>query len=191
MKAKSHAIRKEQILRCIPDIFEYKTMLYIGAKVKKTFPAGMQMVPDFKEAGYKIDVLEAWRPNVRGLLKMNREKKIYRTIFLGDVRDLDHILVGEDYDVVVWWHGPEHVKKEEIRPTLRKLEHHAKKLLIVACPYGLHEQGEAFGNPYEKHLSTIYPKDFKRRYGWHVDVIGKKDVTMSNLLAWKRTDDVI
>jgi len=161
-------------------------MLYIGANVNKTFPAGMQMVPDFKEVDYEIDVLEAWRLNVRSLIKMNKKKEIYRAILLGDARHSGHILSGRYYDVVMWWHGPEHVGPDEIRPTIKKLERHARKLIIVACPFGRHKQGIAFGNPFEKHLSTIYPGDFKRCHDWHVDTIGKRDVTMSNLLAWKR-----
>lgn len=190
-KAKSHIVRREQILRCISDVFEYKTMLYIGAKVKKTFPVGMQMIPDFKEAGYEIDVLEAWRLNVRDLIKMNKKEKIYRTILLGDVRNSRHILADRYYDVIIWWHGPEHVNSEEIMPTIKKLESHARKMIIIACPFGRHKQGIAFGNPYEKHLSTIYPEDFKKHKDWHVDVIGERDVKMSNLLAWKRTDNVL
>jgi len=48
----------------IPDLFDYKTLLYIGAHVRKSFPFGMRMIPAFRKTGYSIDILEAFGPNI-------------------------------------------------------------------------------------------------------------------------------
>ena len=184
---KSHELRLEQMSRCIPDAFDYSTMLYIGANAKKTYPSGMQMIPDFKEAGYKIDVIEAWRPNVRNLIRFNNRAKLFERIINGDVRNVKKT-VHKRYDIISWWHGPEHIKMSEIELTLEKLAGLAKVMVIVACPYGRHNQGKFCGNPYEKHLSVIYPEFYQELGdGWRWDAIGERDIKMGNLLAWKRT----
>jgi hypothetical protein len=183
---KLHELRLEQMTRCIPDVFDYSTMLYIGAKAKKTYPCGMQMVPDFKEAGYKIDVLEIWQPNILSLIKLNNQNNIFDRIIEGDVKEIEKAVQGR-YDIISWWHGPEHIKMTETESTLEKLSGLAKIMVIVASPYGRHKQDEFRGNPHEKHLSAVYPEFYEELGdGWKWDAIGQRDVTMGNLLAWKR-----
>ena len=87
----------------------------------------------------------------------------------------------------MWWHGPEHIREDEIAPTFDKLKLITKKILIIACPWGIYEQNVIEGNPYEKHLSYLYPEFFEN-LGWQVDVIGKKDTQNNNLLAWQSND---
>ena len=183
---KSHELRLEQMTRCISDVFDYSTMLYIGAKAKKTYPSGMQMVSDFKEAGYKIDVLEVWHPNILSLIKFNNKAKLYDRIIEGDVREAEK-LIYKRYDIISWWHGPEHLMIKEIESALEKLTGLAKVIVVVASPYGRHDQGEFRDNPFEKHLSSIYPEFYEELgNGWKWDAIGERDIKMGNLLAWKR-----
>ena len=46
-------------------------------------------------------------------------KKFYENVIQGDVREIDKI-ISKFYDVIVWWHGPEHIEKEKLESTLKK-----------------------------------------------------------------------
>lgn len=184
-----HRDRWRQLMRCLPEVRNYKTMLYVGAKVKKTFPSGMQLTPGFVALGYTMDVLEIWGPNVKDILRFNKRKKYFRTVIKGDVRKIDKYINGADYDVVAWWHGPEHIPLEDIPATLKKLEALAKHLVVVAMPYGGHTQGPSRDNPFERHECTLTPEYFEQTIGdgWQADAIGTKGEPPNNLMAWKRT----
>ena len=57
MKSTRHhsvTARREQLLRSIPDVGDYRSLLYIGANVER-----MEMLDLFIEKGYRIDILEA------------------------------------------------------------------------------------------------------------------------------------
>lgn len=169
--------RLEQLKKCIPDIFSYKTLLYIGANKGR-----LEMVLEFIKAGYTIHFLEIWPPNAARL------KRNFVNVIEGDVRMIEKYELEKKYDVIMWWHGPEHVKEEEISPTLDKLIKRTKKITVIACPYGKFEQGSVKGNPYERHLSTLYVMSF-RILGWKTNAIGEPDELGSNLLAWHRKED--
>jgi len=171
--------RKLQVAK-IPNVYAYETLLYIGAS-----PSRFELIDEFFYAKYKIDVLEIFEPNVKALEIMNRRWKIFNKIMLGDVRKVEEILQHR-YDVIVFWHGPEHLDLLDFVPTMKKLEDFAKRLLICGCPWGDYPQGPVKGNVHEKHVSSLYQMDFQR--------IGFKTSTLrqpgrgSNLLAWKKTD---
>lgn len=169
--------RLEQLKKCIPDIFSYKTLLYIGANIRH-----MEMVLKFVKAGYTIHFLEIWPPNAARL-----EENFIRVI-KGDVRTIEKYDIEKKYDVIMWWHGPEHVREEELSSTLNKLIERTNKITVIACPYGKFEQGSVRGNPYERHLSTLYKMSF-RILGWKTNAIGEPDKPGSNLLAWHRKED--
>ena len=171
--------RKLQIAK-IPNVYAYETLLYIGAS-----PSRFELIDEFFYAKYKIDVLEIFEPNVQALEVLNRRWKIFNKIMLGDVRKVEEILQHR-YDVIVFWHGPEHIGLLDFVPTMKKLEDFAKRLLICGCPWGDYPQGAVDGNEHEKHVSSLFPKDFQK--------LGFKTSTLrqpgrgSNLLAWKKTD---
>jgi len=171
--------RKLQVAK-IPNVYAYETLLYIGAS-----PDRFELVDEFYYADYKIDVLEIWQPNVFALKIMNRRWKIFNEIMSGDVRNVERILQHQ-YDIIVFWHGPEHLHLHDFTPTLRKLENFAKHLLICGCPWGDYPQGAVKGNVHEKHACSLFPEDFQK--------LGFKTSTLrqpgrgSNLLAWKKTD---
>lgn len=172
---KSKNKRKKQLERNIPDIWKYKTVLYIGArKYRRDF------TNQFKQNEYKIDILEIFDKNIQSLKKL----KFINKLIKGDVREIDK-LVNNKYDVVFWWHGPEHIQKRELKPTLNKLKKLTNHVLVCGCPYGKYEQGAVYGNPWEKHLSYLEPRDFKKS-SFKVEVLGKKDSLGSNILAWWR-----
>lgn len=167
--------RKKQLLNCIPDVLDYETLLYIGARRGQ-----VQMLDFFIDAFYTIDIVEIWQPNVDWLKGLEGIRKVSE----GDVRNILKMSL-KLYDVVMWWHGPEHVYPKELRKILDNLKTLSKKLAIVACPWGVNYQGKRKANIHEEHVSSIYPEIFKG-FGWKFNTIGKPDVPGSNLLAWSK-----
>ena len=186
----SHMKRWDQVCKNIRNVRDYDTMIYIGALAKSKYPSGMHLMPYFKEANYTTDVMEIWGPNVKSLIELNEKMAIFRTIFKGDVRLTDSILKNACYDIVVWWHGPEHLEIDEIPPTLTKLERIAKHLVILGMPYEREPRKGHNDNPYEKHKCALFP-DFFEKLGYSTDHYGRMGHFPNNLLAWKRTNDVV
>ena len=171
--------RKRQIAS-IPNVYAYTSLLYIGASATR-----FELVDEFYYAGYEIDVLEIFPPNVFALEIINRRWKIFNEITCGDVRSVEQILKHR-YDVIVFWHGPEHLGLLDFVPTMRKLEDFAKHLLICGCPWGDYPQGPEKGNPHEMHMTSLVPKDFKL-LGFTTSTL-RSPGRGSNLLAWKKTE---
>lgn len=86
-------------------------VLYIGAG-----PGKMQLVSTLRDA-HLVYLLEAYHPNIESLMT----EDAFDGYVEGDIRD---ILPGElkelcgDIHHIVWWHGPEHVAREDLRRTL-------------------------------------------------------------------------
>lgn len=178
---KGRAKARKQQVSAIPGVFKFKTLLYIGAK-----PDRIEMVDLFLAHRFTIDILEVWRPNIEALRKANEQQRIFRTIFEGDVRRLmSYSFFPIDiYDVTMFWHGLEHLKKEEIHATVKGIERITKFLVIFGCPIGKYEQDEVEGNVHEKHLSFLEPKDF-HRMGYRTSTVRPNKPRGSNLCAWK------
>ena len=147
-----------------------KSLLYIGVS-KKHF----QFKTYLDNLGYNITLLEAHAPNLESYIK--DYICINADIIEFDTYDLR-------WDVVMWWHGPEHITKEKLKPTLKKIERIANKLVILGCPFGRYVQGVSNNNKYQIHKNHIYPKDLLD-LGYYVDTIGRQDIPGSNLMAWR------
>jgi len=158
----------------VPNLWTARRVLNIGANRC----ANPGLVDELKEAGAKVHLLEAWDQNVTYYRKKDKTK--FASIAQGDVRDLP----GEMglFDAVVWWHGPEHLPADEWPIAVRVLESMAP-LVILGCPWGMWEQGEADGNPFEVHQSSIYPEDLTS-CGYTVRAIGMGADNSSYLVAW-------
>ena len=137
----------------------------------------IQMLRLFEEKHYDVQIMEIWEQNVDGL------RSRFPNIIQGDIRDLKI----PKADVVMWWHGPEHVEKKELPNILTALQKQANHHAVISCPWGTHEQGTSYGNPHENHISTLYPNFFEN-LGWKTSVIGEKDVKGNNLIAWHTTN---
>jgi len=166
--------RLKQIRGLIPDVFEYKSLLYIGAS-----PNRAELLSAFEAAGYRILILEAWGDNARILAQRGHD------VVHGDVRQIGKHISGK-YDIVLWWHGPEHLSLIEAGFVLGRLEAYANIMVVAGSPHGKYEQGAVDGNPHEKHLCELYPDSF-RSIGWKAEAYGMPDVKGSNLIGWKRT----
>ena len=134
----------------------------------------IQMLRLFEEKHYEVQIMEIWKPNVDGL------RARFPNIIQGDICDLD---IPES-DIVMWWHGPEHVKKEELPHILTALQKKARKYVVIGSPWGVRINHHlVFENPHDLHLSTLYPSFFEN-LGWKTSVLGEKDKMGSNLIAW-------
>ena len=174
--------RTESILKLEPDLFtdKYKSVLYIGAippEANNQYNnpcAGMTYLDEFKQAGYEITIVEAHLINSE-LLANHYDFEIYHCC----IEDFKFI---KDYDVIFWWHGPEHVQKNKLPGILQKLELHCK-CIILGCPWGRYKLGAVNQNPYQEHKSFIYPNMLP---GYKTDCIGTVNVPGSNLTAIKK-----
>ena len=106
--------------------------------------------------GWDWKIMEVYEPNVKdAIAKGCPEDKI----FVGDITDTEKY---GDYDCILFWHGPEHLKKETFLKTLPKIEALTNRLLIFGMPLGHEPQGDAYGNPYERHESDWYEHEWKK-----------------------------
>ena len=171
--------RKKQITRNIKGLKNYETLLYIGANKNR-----LEMIDLFYGWNYKIDVLEAWESNVKGLEELNAQYGIFRNIIHADIMNNGIEGMLDSYGVVMFWHGPEHVERKKLPKLIKKLESLAAHYVIMAAPIGRYVQKEVDGNPYERHRSYLNVKDFKK-FGYKVDCIRKDKPRGSNMVAWK------
>lgn len=167
--------RQQQLLKAVPTILRHKTLLYVGASQRR-----QHLLPLFVKNGYHITILEAWHRNA---VYVAKHVAGVNAVICGDVRNAERML-RDRFDVTMWWHGPEHIPAQDLPPTLAALEALAKKLVVLASPWGRYDQDAVDGNPYERHLSSIYP-DTLEELGYKTSTLGSIDVRGSNLLAWR------
>lgn len=171
--------RRESVLRLCPTLFEAKRILYIGAKHDR-----FDFADEMREGKCSVYVLEAFLPNVTYL----RTLPWLKGVIHGDVRDISpgaEIFGNTAFDVVLWWHGPEHIEGELLGSVLQRLEAIAKEWVVLGCPWGLYEQGSVGGNPWERHISHHYPETYEA-LGYSVECLGETDVKGSNITSVKR-----
>ena len=166
--------RLEHLKKHIPSLSSPErgsTCLYVGASKIRC-----EIYSLLRYKYWEMILVEAYKPNVDYYEKRGIFDKIYHDT-------IEHALSYLPiFNTVVWWHGPEHVGKESLPGLLQELEKHSSRLIVLACPWGIYEQGAYEGNPYEKHLSYLYESDF---LGYNVATLGQIDTKGSNLLAWK------
>lgn len=160
----------------LPELFTNPgTLLYVGASQNR-----QECLSELIEAGNQVTILEIWPDNVEYL----REKDL--TVIEADVRNVP--LEPMSFDYVFWWHGPEHIRKSELGNTAHGLERLGRRMVVMACPWGRNRQGEFGGNPYERHLSPLYDRDFQK-LGYEIAHLGAKNYSPhSAIIAWKRME---
>lgn len=163
--------RYNLLVSCIPDLFTRSgTCLYIGASI-----ARFQMGDRLMDAGYDLTIVEPWPPNAH----YYRDKGF--PVVQDDIRNA--VCYLKKHDVVMWWHGPEHVSAHDLAWLISTLECLANRHIIFAYPYGEYKQGAHGGNPYEAHLSILYPSSFP---GYRSAWIGKDGGGPDScVIAWK------
>jgi hypothetical protein len=164
--------RKNSLLRVAQDIFNFKSVLYIGAHKERS-----QILEEFLKNNYKITLLEVFKPNV----DYWKSSGLIDEVVEGDVRTFDS---DKKFDVVFWWHGPEHIKEGELLPTLSRIEEIAEKMVVLGCPWGECDQGVSYGNEFETH-HTIFNEGYFEKLGYKTDYLGRRDLRLSNICAVK------
>lgn len=171
--------REQQLLQAVPDVLNFNTLLYVGASRRR-----QETLHLFVGKRYKVAVVEVWPRNA---MYIARHIGGVGEVICADVRNLTPLRL-QLFDVVMWWHGPEHVPVQDLAPTLLNLQALARHVVVLASPWGRYEQGAEYGNPYERHHCPLYQPLFGE-LGYNTSTLGRKDTKGSNLLAWLRTDE--
>jgi len=168
----SYEERVRSLLRTDESILHQQTLLYVGARERT------QLLELFVDAKFRITVLEAWAPNCALLRKRQDIHEIIQA-------DISELVTKTDraWDVVLWWHGPEHVESQLLRRTLQDIKKIARYMVVLGCPWGIYPQDSLYSNPYEVHVSHLYPEFFKE-LGYSTETLGRKDTPGSNITAW-------
>lgn len=164
------AARLAQLRAFVPQVFGPGTALYVGAS-----PRRCQFLPELRAAGRRVTVLEIWPANAAYCRGLGLET------ICGDVRDV-LALAPERYDLAFWWHGPEHIERDDLAGTLAGLEGVAR-MVVLGAPWGRSPQDTVDGNAHQRHVATLYPEDLTA-LGYRVDVYGPiNGGSRSNILA--------
>lgn len=183
--------RLQQALDNVPELFNAGNtpmrILYVGAHHKE-----IALVPQLKTAGHQISLLEIVPNYAKRFMKDGMSEGIFEYVYIGDVRDYATVHTIGHHDAMIWWHGPEHVKRSRLSSTIATLEHYTSKLILIACPWGdskmFHTGTKCTEKASMRHLSKLYPEDFEAM-GYETDSYGicdgsAHDVT-SQFIAWK------
>ena len=129
-----------------------------------------------KNAGYRLTIVEPWGANA------DHYRGMGHLVVHDDIRNA--VLYLKRHDVIMWWQGPEHVSKYDLKWLVNELERLATRYVILAYPYGEYPQGAHGGNPYEKHVSVLYPDSFP---GYQSAWIGESGGgAESCVIVWRR-----
>jgi len=103
-----------------------------------------------------------WKTIIDGIEIFTKYKNpcwdIYNSIFEADAREMVQSL--RNYEVILLCDILEHFEKGEALALLHRCRTIATKAVIVSTPHGKYEQGAAFGNEHERHLSEWFVCDF-------------------------------
>lgn len=178
-----HPTRLRLLKDKTPELFRPGSLLNVGANRIR-----FELLDDLHRAGQKITLLEIFPANVGRWRGDRRLEQVVR----GDVRELDSLRADPatglgSYDTVLWWHGPEHIERDQLAATVTQLERAATRLVVLGCPWGVYPQGPFMDNPHDAHLASLYPEDFTA-LGYEVATIGQADHPDGSIIAWKRID---
>ena len=175
--------REAQLRQELPELYDTggplwgaTSMLYIGANAEMA--TGLR---DWHEAGWVITVVEVWPPFLRQLHE-GPLAGLVDAVVEGDVRYLERLPLEKQYDVTIWYHGPEHIEYNDFQPCVRKLEAMTSRLVVLGAPWGdtlgtgLHE--------YASHVSMYTEADFWS-IGYQTATQGELDAPDGNLMGWK------
>jgi hypothetical protein len=133
--------------------FNIKKLLNIGFRYDSDC-----VIRDFiRSVGGEFHVLEIWEPNCDLMVTKRTADKVIN----GDARNISDLICENEYEAIIWLHGPEHISWGDFINCKNKIENCATKLVIYQAPIGPDEQGEMYNNPYELHVETLYPNMFK------------------------------
>lgn len=112
----------------------------------------------------------------------NREYKIIK----GDVRKIDEVVSKDEFDLILWFHGPEHIKREEMPQTFEKIRQMCSKGFVSICPFGsYYAEDVIIDNIYEKHIQPdMSVSDFDEVKNVSFFSVGEKDASDAVLFGY-------
>jgi hypothetical protein len=146
--------REQTVCRLLEQLVHAHSLLNIGMR-NPSDPRNHWWLKICKANRIEPHVLEIYQPNCLDL-----ESHGVPNVTCGDVRDINQIF-PRPFDIILWWHGPEHVEGREARRIFNDLIPLANIGLILGCPLGDEPQGVCYGNLHERHLSAWHPSDFE------------------------------
>lgn len=143
----------DMVKEVFPEVEKCKTALYIGVNTIRH-----HLCPELKKAGVAITGLEIFEPYVKVLREWNEDTKLLAEVIHGDILDFE---TDRKWDVVIWWHGPEHVTRDEWLFAVPYLEAMANKGVLFGCPWGVFVHPPVDNNPAQEHKHHLFPADFE------------------------------
>lgn len=144
-----------------------RTLLYVGA-----MPERQDFLAELIGWGWVVDILEVWEPYHEYLRALHGVRAVYG----GNILDCQE-LPGR-YQVVFWWHGPEHMEKDKVPQALQNAEAIAEEAVILGMPFGKTDSGVTEGNTYNQHVSAWQGPDIgDLGYTWLVTTEGYRNIT--------------
>lgn len=117
-----------------------------------------------------------WRIKLDGVEAFSKYKNptwnLYDKVYEVDIRKF--IEMKASYDLILMTDVIEHFEKEEGLQILQRLKEMCNKAVMVSTPAVWIEQGDAYGNKYEKHRSMWNVNDF-RSLGYGIIMDGSLD----------------
>jgi len=153
------------------NLEKIKTVLYVGIRPNRADHLSL-----FN--GKQIYALEIWERNIRIMIENNCWPVC--KYFSGDIVNWN---TDMKFDLVFWWHGPEHVEKNKLNEAVANCEKLATQMVVMGCPWGDYLSHEFSKNPHERHVSELEPEFFDQ-LGYYVEAQGKRGPG-SNLMAIK------
>lgn len=144
----------KSVMEKYPGITNSKSMLYIGFDPKYE----SQFVL-FKEVNWEITILEINPKNVEWA-----KKNLEYNVVEGDVRDIDQHFSINQFDIIIWEDGIEHIEESEWKSTFEKLDRIAKKFVVLESPEGRYGHEGAILE-WNKQHSEVYVDKLKE-YGF-------------------------
>ena len=174
----AHDLRVKQIKELVPGLLRpgTRSCLYVGAT-----PWRFQLGAELHAAGYELTLLEVDKDNA---YYYEGHPWLSGGVIHGDVRYA--LPVDSTWDTIVWWHGPEHISREDLPSVLHQLEAVATRLVVLAAPWGENAQPMVEGNAHQEHKAHLQPEDFEG-LGYKTATCGTQGdlSTWPHILAWK------
>jgi len=158
---------KEKMDKFLIGLQKSKKFLTIGWR----YDSGYWLFDDYVSKYFTFDtdqvyVLDAFCKNLEDFNKYNVTK------ICCDIRDFDYKKYSLNDVAIIWEHGPEHLIKKEAVKVINSMKKYAS-FIAIETPRGEYPQGELYGNPHEKHLSSWDFEDYKTYFPdfttWHND----------------------
>jgi hypothetical protein len=148
----NYSVREKTVADIMMSLPPFKTFLNVGFHNWED-PRRHWWIKICEENQINWKIVEIFIKNVEDAISAGCPVE---KIQIGNIEDVENL---PQADCLLYWHGPEHNKKEEF---LKILPHLEKKYqtLIFGMPLGHEPQGIAYGNIFEVHVSHWQPEEW-------------------------------